>query len=526
MYIIQNEFFDILEDKEKLYIKTKKEGYDISNFSDLSTSHPQISIKYFLNLKNALEKVSDENVEIGILKPKIELSISQDNTEAYFKLNISSDEFENNKKQIIQDILSELNSNNIVHGIIHTTLDEDIKIQENILIAKATPPENGKDAIIEYLDLPDKKPNMREDGSTNYYEMNLIYEINKNDCLGEKTILTKGVDGLNIKGDVISAKPGKDKRLSYDRRTVAEFSEDNKIVLRSLTNGALSHNQGKVSVIKHLVIDGDVGYETGNVFFDGSVTIKGTVCDDFKVIATEDISINSIMGIGSAEKIVSTNGDIYIKGGVCGKGKTLIHSKKSIFVKYANSCTIIAEDTINIGFYSLDSVLESKSILLNPEKGKIIGGTISAYAKVVTGAIGNSSERKTVINVKGFDREKIKKELDEILIKYKDCLLELEKNKKEMEVFENTVETFEELIKTHEYEYYNNIHEKLTNDISELDQKRKYLTDCLHSKGEGEISILKNAHPQTFLEIKNLQKIITKETSGTFYAQDNNLHSE
>ncbi|WP_099188919.1 DUF342 domain-containing protein [Tepidibacter mesophilus] len=526
MYIIQNEFFDIFEDNDKVYIKTKKQGFDISNFSALLTSHPQISITYFLNLKNALENNLDDNIEIGVLKPKIELNVSPDDSEAYFKLNISQDEFKNNKQQIVQSILSELESNNIVHGVIYTVLDEDIKTQENILIAKSTPAVNGQDAIIKYLDLPDKKPDVREDGSTNYYEMNLIYEINKNDYLGEKIPATEGIDGLNIKGNVIPSKPGKDKRLSYDRKTVAEFDEDSKIVLRSLTHGALSHNHGKVSVIKHLVIDSDVGYETGNIFFDGSVTIKGTVCDDFKVIATEDISIDSIMGIGAAEKIVSTNGDIYIKGGVCGKGKTLIHSKKSVFVKYANSCTIIAEDTINIGFYSLDSTLESKSILLNPEKGRIIGGKISAYAKIVTGAIGNTSERKTIINVKGFDRKKIKHELDELLIKYKNCLLEVEKNKKEMKVFEGRVENFAELIKIKEYEYYYNIHEKLMEELSDLEQRRKYLSDYLHSKGEGEVSILKNAYPQTFLEIKNLQKIITKKTSGTFYAQDNTLHSK
>lgn len=456
----------------------------------------------------------------------MELSISSDNTEVHFKLNLSTDELKNNKQQIIQSILSELESNNIVHGIIYTILDENIQTQENILIAKATPAKNGQDATIKYLDLPDKKPNVREDGSTNHYEMNLIYEVNKNDYLGEKTPPTQGVDGLNVKGDIIPSKPGNDKRLSFDRKTVGEFEEGNKIILRALTNGALSHNNGKVSILKHLIIDGDVGYETGNIFFDGSVTVKGTVCDDFKVIATEDISIDSIMGIGSAEKIVSTNGDIYIKGGVCGRGKTLIHSKKSVFVKYANACTIIAEDTINIGFYSLDSILESKSILLNPEKGRIIGGKINAYAKVVTSAIGNNSERKTIINVKGFDRKKVKKELDEILIKYKDCLLELEQNKKELEVLEKSIEDPAKLLKYHEYEYYTNIHERLTKELSELEQKRKHLSDYLQSKGEGEISISKNAYPQTFLEIKNLQKIITKETSGTFYAQDNNLHSE
>lgn len=526
MYIIQNDFFDIFEDNEKLYIKTKKQGFDISNFSELSTSYPRLNITYFLNLKNALDNVSEDKVEIGVLKPQIELIISPDNTEAHFKLNISNDELKNNRQQIIQSILSELQSNKIVHGIIHTVLDEDIKTQENILIAKATPAENGHDAIIKYLDLPDKKPTVREDGSTNYYEMNLIHEIHKNDYLGEKIPATKGIDGLDVKGNVIPSKPGKDKRLSFDRKTVAEFEENNKIILRALTNGALSHNQGKVSVLKHLVIPGDVGYETGNIIFDGSVTVKGTVCDDFKVIATEDISIDSPMGIGAAEKIVSTNGDIYIKGGVCGREKTLIHSKKSVFVKYANACTIIAEDTIHIGFYSLDSTLESKSILLNPEKGRIIGGTISAYAKIVTGAIGNSSERKTIVNVKGFDRKKVKKELDEILIKYKACLLELEKNKREMEVFSNSFKNQAELMKTHEYQYYNNILEKLTSELAELEQKRKSLSDYLDSKGEGEISIANNAYPQTFLEIKNLQKIIKKETSGTFYAQDNNLHSE
>ena len=42
-----------------------------------------------------------------------------------------------------------------------------------------------------------------------------------------------------------------------------------------MTSGCLVHSE--------LVIDGDVGYETGHIEFDGHIEIRGSVLDGFRV---------------------------------------------------------------------------------------------------------------------------------------------------------------------------------------------------------------------------------------------------
>lgn len=526
MEILRNEYFNIFCKDDKVYISVLTPGYSINNFPILLKDYPRICIKQFLNLKNALDNGSIDAVEFGILRPKIEVNVSPDNLKATIKLNITSNELEYNRTTIIKEIIESLKSNNIIYGIISESLTKNLNIQTDIVIAQGILPISGDDAVVKYIELPLRKPTIKDDGTADFYEMNLIFEANKGDYLGEKILPTAGTPGKTIQGQILPAKPGNDKSLNYDSKTVEASEEDGKIVLRALINGAVSFSEGRVSILNHLIIHGDVGYETGNIDFDGYVTIKGTVSDDFSVIAGKDISIESLMGIGAVDKIISKYGDIYIKGGVSGKGHAIIEAEKNVFIKYANACTISSKESINIGFYSLDSSLSSKNIIVSSSKGRIIGGTINAHAKVVATTIGNKFEKKTIINVKGFDRKQIKKDLDDLLVKYKKCLVELEKNKREMKVYETMVENINDLKKIEEYTFYTTINENLMMEIAQLEDKRKSLMDYLESKGEGEVSILKEAYPQTFLEIKNLQKVIQKITNGTFYSQDNELHSE
>lgn len=526
MELMQNEYFNIFSKDSKIYISVFSLGFNLNSFPILLKDCPRICITQFLNLKTAIETCSLDAKEIGILKPRVEVNISPDSMKASIKLNITSNELESNKENIIKEILETLKNHDIIYGIIPEVLTGGLSVQTDIVIAKGLPPINGDDSIVKYIQLPSRKPTIKEDGSADYYEMNLIYEAKPGDYLGEKTLATSGIPGKTVQGQILPSKPGNDKMLNYDIKTVEQCEENGKLILKALINGAISFSEGKVSILNHLTINGDVGYETGNIDFEGYVTIKGTVSDEFSVVADKDISIESPIGIGAVDKIISRNGDIYIKGGVSGKGKAIIEAGKNVFIKYSNACTISSQENINIGFYSLDSNLTSKNIIVNSSKGRIIGGTINAHAKVVATTIGNKFEKRTVVNVKGFDRSQIKKELDDLLITYKKCLLEVEKNRREMKVYENTIEDINELRKIEEYKYYHNIHEKLMNQISKLEDKRKSLMDYLESKGEGEVSILKEAYPQTFLEIKNLQKVIRKVTSGTFYTQDNELHSE
>lgn len=134
-------------------------------------------------------------------------------------------------------------------------------------------------------------------------------------------------------------------------------------------------------------------------------------------------------------------------------------------------------------------------------------------------------ERKTIINVKGFDRNLLKKELNDTLLLYKSKIKDLESIKKKLEshdMFQGQINAG----KNFQYEQTENRMERLMAQIYQLDEKRKSIMDMLESKGEGEITIGQMAFPETFLRIKSLEKKLSCLTKGTFYAENNNLHFE
>ena len=123
------------------------------------------------------------------------------------------------------------------------------------------------------------------------------------------------------------------------------------------------------------------------------------------IIASGDISIESNEGVHSAELIKSTEGDVFIKGGIFGRGITKVEAHHNIFVKHANDCTLEAKASIHIGFYSLGATIFCDELILDKRKGKIIGGKVIAVNSITAAYTGNNSERKTELIVQGIDRK-------------------------------------------------------------------------------------------------------------------------
>jgi uncharacterized protein (DUF342 family) len=160
-----------------------------------------------------------------------------------------------------------------------------------ILIAEGIPPENGKDSVIKMYELKDPKPEIKVDGNVDHYELHLINMVNAGDWLGERIEPTPGGPGKTVKGDVIPAMPGKKYPLMYDRSSVKEEYKDGVTVLRAARNGAVYYKGDKIGVYNHLEIDDNIDFKTGNIDFDGFVTVKGSIEDSFSVIADKDIEI-------------------------------------------------------------------------------------------------------------------------------------------------------------------------------------------------------------------------------------------
>lgn len=162
----------------------------------------------------------------------------------------------------------------------------------------------------------------------------------------------------------------------------------------------LSYVDGKISVGNHLIIHGNVGTGTGNIQFDGSVTINGIVSAGFSVKASQDISILGELGISGVKESESENGDIFIKGGVFGNNLTFIKAAKNIFLKHANECKLEAGDDIHIGYYALGANIKDRNIIANEQKGKIIGGMIEAKGKVSAAVFGNRLEGRCLFRLR------------------------------------------------------------------------------------------------------------------------------
>lgn len=523
MNIFSNDYFRLYVVDINVYIEVFKLGYNIKDFSSVGALLPRLKLTNYGALQTALA-VPAAPVIVGLYKPRLEIEISKDKLEATIKLNLTEEEYQNTKRDIVKEAITALQDAGIVHGIIKDVLMGEISTTQKTVIAKGVEPIEGVDAIVRYFAFGDKKPETKIDGSVNHYELHLIDNVLRGDWLGEKTPCTEGVPGISVTGEPIPAKPGRDTPIKYDKKTVISMVEGDKEVLRAAQDGAVKIHDGRIMVDNHMIITGDVDFTTGNIDFQGFVSVNGTVQDGFIVRASQDITINGPMGVGAVGLIESTSGSVYIKGGINGKNTAIIRAAKNVFLKYAKEVTVEAKDSINIGFYAMESILKAGKVFVSNE-GKLIGGEVIAEHQIVAGTIGNMSERKTVIQVKGFERNDIKFELDAILINYKDMLTKANKLKRQLEIFETNIDKLD-TIALNTYRALSLNYDNLIDDIIRLNSKVETLQEILKTKGDGEIKITKYAYPKTMLEIKTMQKRIKDTISGSFYVKDREMFFE
>jgi uncharacterized protein (DUF342 family) len=529
MKIFSNEYFTLTSVEDRVYISVVEPGYPFTEFNEVLQAVPRVQITQFGNLRNAIQQNLQDRMEIGRLKPEYELNFSADNMKVTVRIHLSQEEFNSKHSEITSGIFKALQQKGITEGILFDALNGTCTNQE-LVIAQGLEPINGEDAVIRYYELSERKPTIHQDGSADYYELNFIDEVEAGAWLGEKVYASEGVPGRTLKGSIIPARKGRDKPLFYDKETVEEVAMERKLELRAKITGAVTMLGRSISVQKVLTIHGDVGPKTGNIDYDGSIQITGTVTDGYSVKATQDISILGNMGIGAVESIVSETGDIYIKGGIFGKDRAVITAGRDVFVKLANDCTIRAGEKINIGLYSMGSKLFAKYVYLDKIRGKIIGGLVQAQVQVVSAFIGNEMERPTVVQIEGFNRAEVKRELETLLKEYQNLLSDVEKIRKEVDIFDeqevNPKATQGQGTQKKDFIYYWAKQESSMDKIHQLEETRKKLMTYLSAKGDGEISIIRKAFPRTILQLKEMEKHIERITTGSFYVSENKLFYE
>ena len=197
MVVFINDFFEITERNGRVFITTTKSGFPIKDFDAVLRSFPRVKLTNFAVLKNVLSKVSVAPVEIGQWLPNLEIEVSRDKMSASLFIHETMDFIRMNQEDLKQQINKVLAENRIVHGLLPIHM-ESIVPSKAILVAQGTPPIKGNDAKITYLQIPERKPVIREDGKADYYDLNFIFEILEGSWLGEKIPPKQGIDGLDV----------------------------------------------------------------------------------------------------------------------------------------------------------------------------------------------------------------------------------------------------------------------------------------------------------------------------------------
>lgn len=278
------------------------------------------------------------------------------------------------------------------------------------MVCKGKPSKSGTDAILEDLiGLDDElmgKPAISKNGRAHLKELDLIRNVQKGQTIMKKTPPTDGEPGQSVLGELLPYKDGED--VPFPKVPNTEVAE-NGLELVSTVDGCAYLDHGRIVVVPALIIRGNVDYSTGNLSANVSITVNGDVLSGFTVESTQDVIVK---GTVEASRITA-QGNIFLPGGVQGKGGAEIQAGNHIEAKFLNAATVRANETITVHGSIIHSDLKAKRIMAQGEGAEIIGGVLNAAEDVCADFLGSEIGVKTDIRL-GYDIKEYEKAIEQL----------------------------------------------------------------------------------------------------------------
>ncbi|WP_353892070.1 FapA family protein [Proteinivorax hydrogeniformans] len=330
---------------------------------------------------------------------KFKVTVSSDLLEAYIELNKPGIDM---SKEDLDEIVNEVKSQNITYNFDEVKTKEKVLTAtglEKILIAEGKAPQNGEDGYLKFLteEKKDKTPVMLEDGTADYYNLDLITNIEKNTPIAEVVPETKGTPGYNVFGEEIPSTPGKEAKIP-NGKNIYFNPEDARIY--SEIDGKLSLANDSINVFELLEIDGDVDFSSGNIDFIGTVVVNGSVRDGFEVRAQGDVTINGLVDSST----IICSGNLTVSGGIQGRNKGIIDAKGTVSTRYIENCKVSSTNVVVKDAIMHSEIYAKDKVTVLEGKGLIVGGLIRAGKQISAKVIGSNLATRTSLEV-GVDPE-------------------------------------------------------------------------------------------------------------------------
>lgn len=418
-----------------------------------------------------------------------------------------------------------LKNSGVVHGIKEDAVhefEERPHYGEQVIVAEGTRPVNGEDAKIVYNFETDRS-NVRlkeKNGRVDFRELNLVQNVVEGQILAHKIEAQEGLPGRTVTGKLIPPKPGSDIAIGEGKNV--ELSEDG-MTLTAMINGQVILAGDKVNVEPLYVVEGDVNLKTGgNVIFLGTVMVKGSVEDGFKVKASGNIEVFG--NVGKCE--LDAEGDIIVHQGINGKGGGSVHAGKGVWAKFIENAFVESGEMVVASDGIINSEVDANnSIACHGKRATIVGGRLRAAELIVAKTFGSISGSETILEV-GYDpKSKARLATEEEAIRALD---------KKLEEVELNIHTLSNLKKAagnklpEEKEQYlteltaqkNDLVEEKKGHEEEIEEIRLYLSSL---KIIGKISASTRVYPGVKIFIKDASLEVRNDFKAVTFVNEANL---
>ncbi|MFW5629966.1 MAG: DUF342 domain-containing protein [Acetivibrio ethanolgignens] len=337
-------------------------------------------------------------MSVNLEENKSRVRVSETRTEAYLSL-CSPEEGTEYRVSDLEEILEK---NGVIAGVerkkLQRMIDEKQYFEEE-LVAETKPAEDGIPGRFEFLfnTEAERKPKILPDGSVDYSSISEVEIVTEGEEIVHYYPATKGEDGMDVYGNVITAKPGRE--LPTIKGKGFLLSEDKRIYTAAIT-GKITYQGGRLIITKLLEIDGDVTHATGSINFAGDVVIHGNVVTGMTVQASGNIIVNGYVEAAA----LHADKDIVLKNGMQGGGKGEVHCKGNLSGKFFEQTEIQAGGNVNANAILNCVIMAEGRVSVSGKLGVIVGGRTHAIRGISATTIGNMSEVKMELIV-GVDSE-------------------------------------------------------------------------------------------------------------------------
>ncbi|MDI3280800.1 MAG: FapA family protein [Bacillota bacterium] len=412
----------------------------------------------------------------------------------------------------------------VTYGINWSQVEVALQQQEfphRYVVAAGKPPVDGKDAYLEYrfsLDKKASRPVELEDGRVDFYNLQLVQNVQKGDVLAVKIPPQAGIPGMTVRGQPIPPKPGKDIKLPRGKNV--EVSEDETQLIAG-TAGQVVVSNGKIHVLPIYEVHGDVDFTTGNIDFVGSVVVQGNVHSGFTVRAQGNIEVR-----GSVEAAnLFAGGDVVLLRGMQGGDRGQIVAGKNVVARFLEHAIVQAGEEVLVEEAILYSQVQAgRKIDVRGKRGRIVGGLLRAGELVRAKVIGSKLATKTEIEV-GIQPEH-REELNKLNASLAEKERQLDQLNKALNTLKNALaagkifseeETarMQKILKTHAF---------LRDEIVELRKRKEQLDALLSSDPRGRVQASEVMYPGVKVTIGHTTHLVKDELAKVmFYLADGEI---